>query len=85
MILESLNKNAPAFEHKKIARFEEDFDFWLVGYSFKLSNGEWHCHAHQISNKQIDLSQFDVLDELIRSISVEATHARFKLERELSQ
>ena len=85
MILEALNKNAPAFEHKKIARFEEDFDFWLVGYSFKLSNGEMHCYTQQISNTQIDLCRFDVLDELIRSISVEVTHARFELERELSQ
>lgn len=85
MILEALNKNAPAFDHKKIARFEEDFDFWLVGYSFELSNGEQYSHTLQISNKEISSSQFDVLDELTRLVSVEVTHVRFELERELSQ
>lgn len=85
MILEALNKNSPAFDHKKIARFEKDFDFWMIGYSFKLSNGETYCHTHQISNRQIDLCQFDALDEITRLVSVEVTRVRFELERGLSQ
>lgn len=85
MILEALNKNAPAFDHKKIARFEKDFDFWMIGYSFKLSNGKTYRHTHRILNEQIDLCRFDVLDEITKLISREITHIRFELERGLSQ